>query len=134
MAAKAAAVLAESVELNANELITEDVPVGLGGFVMSKTAAGTIAPVTGPTCVAGVLGTTKGLAGKVGGGRFGVVCSFVGRQHGSNEGSGTSTTWPFCTHLRFCPLPSGCTGGGSARTRKGRTGVLGAAASGNWLG
>ena len=47
--AKAAAVLAESVELNPNELSTDAVPVGLGGFVMSKTAAGTIVPVTGPT-------------------------------------------------------------------------------------
>ena len=49
VAAKAAAVLAESAELNPSELNTEAVPVSLGGLVMSKTAAGTIVPVTGPT-------------------------------------------------------------------------------------
>ena len=77
--------LAESVELNPNELITEAIPVGLGGFVMSNAAAGTIVPMPGPTCVAGVLGASKELAGNGGGGLLGVGGSSGARQHGSDD-------------------------------------------------
>ncbi len=85
VAAKAAAVLAESAELNPNELITEPAPVGLGGFVISNAATGTIVPMPGPTCVAGVLGASKELAGNGGGGLLGVACSCGVRQHGSKS-------------------------------------------------
>ncbi len=85
VAAKAAAVLAESAELNPNELITEPAPVGLGGFVMSNAATGTIVPMPGPTCVAGELGASKEWAGNGGGGLLGVDCSGIPRLHGSRS-------------------------------------------------